>query len=92
MQKYSGISFWDRLELNVHARLGREKAIESSLTSFVAFLGFFFVALTNAREGLRALPDFGVAVRTALVGVDNPMFKATEVTSNGVAGVGVLAD
>ena len=82
----------DRLEFNVHARLGREKAIESSFTSFVAFLGFFFVALTKAREGPRALPDFGVAVETTPGGVDKPMSNATEETSNKVAGVGVLAD
>ena len=76
----------------MHARLGREKAIESSLTSFVAFLGFLFVALTKAREGPIALPDFGVAVETAPVGVDNPLSNIIEVTSDEVASVGVLAD
>ena len=49
-------------------------------------LGFFFVALTKAREGPKALPDFGVAVVT-----DDPMSNATGVTSD-VAGVDVLAD
>ena len=87
LQKYSGISFRDRLDFNVHARLGREKAIESSLTSFVAFLGFFFVALTKAREGPRALPDFGVAVKTTPGRADDPMSNAAEVTSDEVAGV-----
>ena len=76
----------------MHARLGREKAIESSLTSFVAFLGFFFVALTNTREGPRALPVFGVAVETTPGRAGDPMSNAAEVTSDEVAGVCVLAD
>ena len=76
----------------MHARRGREKAIESSLTSFVTFLGFFFVALTKAREGPRALLDFGVAMETTPGGVDNPISNATEVTSNEVAADGLLAD
>ena len=38
----------------MHARLGRVKAIESSLTSFVVFLVLFFVTLDKAGEYLLA--------------------------------------
>ena len=61
--------------------LEKKKTIESSLTSFVAFLGFFFVALTKARDGPRALSDFEVAVGTTPGGIDDPdpMSNATKV-------------